>query len=142
MFERVKSIVMLGSAPGAKISPIQAFFMGALSKTMATVVTYPYIMAKVRLQARSTDDDDSNGTLPTPVSASQAEQNKAARYRGAVDVLTKVYKHRGLAGWYQGMGAQITKAVLSQALLFMLKDQFERYALLLMILFRRLTGRR
>lgn len=38
MFERVKSIVMLGSAPGAKISPIQAFFMGALSKTMATVV--------------------------------------------------------------------------------------------------------
>lgn len=126
-------------------------------------------MAKVRLQARSTDDDDdddTNGTLPTPASASQAEQSKAARYRGAVDVLTKVYKHRGLAGWYQvspthfrcsrlnyfdadalchdpqGMGAQITKAVLSQALLFMLKDQFERYALLLMILFRRITGRR
>ena len=30
------------------------------------------------------------------------------------------------------MGAQITKAVLSQALLFMSKDQFEQYTLAIM----------
>ena len=37
----------------------------------------------------------------------------------------------------QGMGAQIIKAVLSQALLFMSKDQFEHYALVILTLWRR-----
>jgi adenine nucleotide transporter 17 len=40
------------------------------------------------------------------------------------------------------MGAQITKAVLSQALLFMLKDQFERYALVIMLFIRKLRSSR
>ena len=35
------------------------------------------------------------------------------------------------------MGAQIVKAVLSQALLFMSKDQFEHYALVILTLWRR-----
>jgi hypothetical protein len=38
----------------------------------------------------------------------------------------------------QGMAAQITKAVLSQALLFMSKEQFEQWALAIMIFFARL----
>ena len=38
------------------------------------------------------------------------------------------------------MGAQLIKAVLTQALLFMSKDQFEHYALAIMMLFYRLQG--
>ena len=41
----------------------------------------------------------------------------------------------------QGMQAQIIKAVLSQALLFMSKDQFEHWALAIMVLFARLWRR-
>lgn len=41
----------------------------------------------------------------------------------------------------QGMEAQITKAVLSQALLFMSKEQFEHWALAIMILFARFSAR-
>jgi hypothetical protein len=41
----------------------------------------------------------------------------------------------------QGMQAQITKAVLSQALLFMSKDQFEHWALAIMILAARFSTR-
>lgn len=37
------------------------------------------------------------------------------------------------------MGAQILKAVLSQALLFMSKDQFEIYAVRLMAVWARLS---
>lgn len=33
---------------------------------------------------------------------------------GAIALLLRVYKARGLAGWYQGLGAQIIKAVLCQ----------------------------
>jgi solute carrier family 25 (peroxisomal adenine nucleotide transporter), member 17 len=39
------------------------------------------------------------------------------------------------------MGAQITKAVLSQALLFMSKEKFEHWALAIMVLFYRMNQR-
>jgi len=38
----------------------------------------------------------------------------------------------------KGMGAQILKAVLSQGVLFMSKEQFEQYALAIMVLYYRL----
>ena len=38
------------------------------------------------------------------------------------------------------MRAQLIKAVLTQALLFMSKDQFEHYALAIMLAFYRLQG--
>lgn len=34
--------------------------------------------------------------------------------KGAVELLGDVYREKGLAGWYQGLGAQIVKAVLCQ----------------------------
>jgi len=83
------------------MTPYKSFLVGALSKTLATVVTFPYILSKIRLQAKDT------------------------RYKGAIDCLTQIAKEKGLSGWYQGMQAQITKAVLAQALLFYFRDYFE-----------------
>jgi len=34
--------------PKARLSTFQFFVIGAIAKTCATVITYPYIMAKVR----------------------------------------------------------------------------------------------
>jgi adenine nucleotide transporter 17 len=39
----------------------------------------------------------------------------------------------------KGMSAQILKAVLSQGVLFMSKEQFEGYALAIMVLYYRLS---
>ena len=91
----------------ASLSPLETFLLGVLCKTLATVLTYPYIMAKVRMQWRAVDYDT----------------NERVRYRNARDVLMKVLKAEGVSGWYRGMGAQISKAVLTQALLFVIKDQ-------------------
>lgn len=96
----VKNIILAASTDG-KMTPLRSFMIGALSKTLATVVTFPYILSKIRLQARDTP------------------------YKGAVECLSTIYKQKGIAGWYQGMQAQITKAVLAQALLFYFRDHFE-----------------
>ncbi|KAF8628027.1 hypothetical protein AX15_004144 [Amanita polypyramis BW_CC] len=130
MFERVKNIVLLARGKfgsNVKMTPWLAFLIGALSKTLATIVTYPYIMAKVRIQARSTDadDDTANGNAES--------EGEKGRQPGAVDILIRTWRRQGFRGWYQGMQAQITKAVLSQALLFMSKEQFEQWALQLMV---------
>ncbi|KAF8071806.1 mitochondrial carrier domain-containing protein [Lyophyllum atratum] len=138
VFERVKSLILHAqakAASGTKLSPLLSFIIGAISKTLATVVTYPYIMAKVRIQARSADSEDGQQSLPhTPHHAN-------TRHVGAIQILGRVLKKEGFVGWYQGMQAQITKAVLSQALLFMSKEQFEHWALGIMIMAARVTAR-
>ncbi|KAG5647018.1 hypothetical protein DXG03_001743 [Asterophora parasitica] len=138
VFERVKSLILLAQAKAGtngKLSPWLSFIIGAISKTLATVVTYPYIMAKVRIQARSADSDDGQNVLPgTP-------HHKTTKHVGALQILARVLKKEGFTGWYQGMQAQITKAVLSQALLFMSKEQFEHWALAIMIVVARISTR-
>lgn len=113
-------------------------------------------MAKVRIQARSSEGDteEENGLPHGSRPPAKAKQT------GAVGLLIRVLKTEGFAGWYQvrrisivqdqrsnpvahvciqqGMSAQIIKAVLSQALLFVSKEQFERWALTLMIFLSKL----
>ncbi|KAI9337012.1 mitochondrial carrier domain-containing protein [Zopfochytrium polystomum] len=128
MFERVKTIWLRRKSARTglrfedlKLGSGEIFLIGALSKTMATVVTYPYIMAKVRMQWKP------------PKSADQLteKQRKAIQYTGSIDVLRKVFASEGILGWYKGMNAQITKAVLCQAILFVGKEQFSAYTLML-----------
>ncbi|EJU05089.1 mitochondrial carrier [Dacryopinax primogenitus] len=155
VFERMKGIV-LARRRETKLKPWTAFLVGAMSKTLATVVTYPYIMAKIRLQAKWHGEEDivpavDDAPSFAEVAAADPEQEvreKAKqvngtvkpgkvhtthheKYRGAVDLLADVLRQDGFKGWYEGMETQITKAVICQAMLFMMKDQFEHVALLL-----------
>ena len=108
MFERIKSILLLAQEKAAaaapsngKLTPGMSFLVGALSKTLATVVTYPYIMAKVRIQARGTDAQMAKEEgLPTPPHHAY-HHNANSKHPGAVDLLKVVYKREGFAGWYQ-----------------------------------------
>jgi hypothetical protein len=43
VFERAKSWVLSGERQGGKLGVAEAFWLGVMSKTLATVVTYPYI---------------------------------------------------------------------------------------------------
>ncbi|KAI8093273.1 mitochondrial carrier domain-containing protein [Halteromyces radiatus] len=112
-FEKIKQLV-LHLLQTSIMTPGAAFGVGALSKTLATIITYPYIMAKVRMQWKP----------------SKEMQGKVDAYKSAYDVLARVIKQEGFFGWYKGMSTQITKAVLSQALLFMMKDIFTNYTIL------------
>ncbi len=116
-------------------------------------------MAKVRIQTRKKDaEEDQDGELPQPNGSARRPQSE-----GAVDILTRVLRTEGFLGWYKvrsccslfktrdvcswyiclkGMGAQILKAVLSQGVLFMSKEQFEQYALAIMVLCYRLRASR
>ncbi|TFL03769.1 mitochondrial carrier domain-containing protein [Pterulicium gracile] len=124
VFERLKN-VLLQLRSTTRLTPGMSFLIGSLSKTLATVVTYPYIMAKVRIQTRTGDVADEGVGAPK-------------RHAGALEILARVHQRDGFAGWYKGMQAQITKAVLSQALLFMSKEKFEQWALILMLSLARL----
>ncbi|KAJ3356580.1 ADP/ATP carrier protein [Kappamyces sp. JEL0680] len=93
VFEWIKKLPMFP----AQTTPFQSFLVGAFTKSLATVITYPYILAKTRLQG-------GKGRL------------------GALECLVKEFKTNGPGGLYSGLNEQLSKAVLSQALLFALKD--------------------
>lgn len=108
MFERVKSVLLLAqekatsvAASNGKLTPGMNFLVGALSKTLATVVTYPYIMAKVRIQARGSDAQlaKEEGLLPPPHHAHH--HRIGSKHPGALELLGAVYKREGFVGWYQ-----------------------------------------
>jgi len=143
VYERLKSVLVLArAAAGAaeKLTPGMTFLLGAFSKTLATIVTYPYIMAKVRIQARTSERDDAHDDVEKGLAHDERSPPAKAKDTGAIGLLIRVLRTEGFVGWYQGMSAQIIKAVLSQALLFVSKEQFERWALALMILFSKLRA--
>jgi hypothetical protein len=105
------------------MTPGKAFVIGALSKTIATIVsgeatsigqaelmkklrlsrivlqvTFPYILAKVRLQAKY---DPEHGETVLTTGSSAVVEKKKERYSSAFDVLRKIYAEKGFAGWYQ-----------------------------------------
>ena len=107
VFERIKSFLLSAqeqssvtvSSSNGKLTPGTNFIVGALSKTLATVVTYPYIMAKVRIQARGTDAQMAKEKgLPAPP---HHHHHTNSKHPGALELLTTVYGREGFVGWYQ-----------------------------------------
>lgn len=80
-------------------------------------------------------------TLPSSTREPLIFWHRYCRRRGLWDGTGLVYSFqivKQILTRQQGMAAQITKAVLSQALLFMSKEQFEQWALAIMIFLARL----
>lgn len=84
-----------------KLTPEEVFFLGILTKSLATVVTYPYILAKSILQG-------SNSTLTIH------------------DCLAVEIQRNGIASLYRGLMVQLSKSASTQAILFVIKDYLEK----------------
>ncbi|RVD87772.1 uncharacterized protein DFL_001982 [Arthrobotrys flagrans] len=98
--------------PGKKnLKPLEAFFLGALSKSLATFATQPLIVAKVGLQSNP-----------------PAGQKK---FKSFVEVMRYIVHHEGLFGLYKGIGPQLMKGLLVQGLLMMTKERVELIFLLM-----------
>ncbi|CAH9091226.1 unnamed protein product [Cuscuta epithymum] len=93
------------------VTALEIFLLGALAKLGATVVTYPVLVVKSRLQAKQTLGSD-----------------KRHQYKGTSDAIMKMMTHEGFYGFYKGMGTKIVQSVLAAAVLFMVKEELVRGA--------------
>ena len=93
------------------LTPYEAFFLGALSKVLATLATQPLIVAKIGLQSK-----------PPP---------GAPTFKSFGQVMVYIAKHEGTKGLFKGIGPQITKGLLEQGLLMMIKEKMELVFILL-----------
>ncbi|KAF9507079.1 hypothetical protein BS47DRAFT_1378002 [Hydnum rufescens UP504] len=81
----------------AILTDLDYFILGALSKLIATSVTYPYIVIKSRLQSG---------------------HESALRYKSSLDGMLTVLKEEGISGLYKGIGSKLVQSVLTAAILF------------------------
>ncbi|XP_059632545.1 peroxisomal adenine nucleotide carrier 1-like [Cornus florida] len=114
------------SSPEA-LSALSAFMLGAVSKCIATCLTYPAIRCKVMIQAAESDQDENNEAQP-----------KMPRTRKTVSgALYTIWKKEGLLGFFKGLKAQILKTVLSSALLLMIKEKITKVTWVLILALQR-----
>jgi len=83
-----------------KLTGYDVFLLGAIAKTVATVVTFPYLVVKSRLQMKSD-----------------------YKYLGTMDVLGKIWRNQGIQGFYNGISSKIVQSVLNAAFLFAFQDE-------------------
>ncbi|XP_061358599.1 peroxisomal adenine nucleotide carrier 1-like [Gastrolobium bilobum] len=107
----------------ASLSAFMAFLLGAISKSVATVLTYPAIRCKVMIQAADIDELTS--------------KRKKKLQKTVSGVLYAIWKREGILGFFKGLQAQILKTVLSSALLLMIKEKISATSWLLILAVRR-----
>ncbi|RAL08167.1 putative peroxisomal carrier protein [Aspergillus homomorphus CBS 101889] len=116
-YQRLKDVLFPGKT---NLKPWEAFLLGALSKSLATIATQPLIVAKVGLQSR-----------PPP-----GREGKPFKTFG--EVMRYIIKHEGALSLFKGIGPQITKGLLVQGLLMMTKERVELIFVLLFAYLRKL----
>ncbi|KAI9859286.1 MAG: hypothetical protein M1813_007060 [Trichoglossum hirsutum] len=94
IFEQLKNYV----AKKRRVTPTDAFFLGALGKLLATAITYPYITVKSRMHV--------------------AGKEKVTMSEG----LKKIIREEGWQSLYKGIGPKISQSVITAAFLFAFKD--------------------
>ncbi|KAL8765908.1 MAG: hypothetical protein Q9209_007151 [Squamulea sp. 1 TL-2023] len=116
-YQRLRELLFPGKT---NLRPWESFFLGAMSKALATVVTQPLIVAKVGLQSR-----------PPP-----ARQGKP--FRSFLEVMSYIIEREGPLALFKGLAPQITKGILVQGLLMMTKERMEILVIVLFAYLRRI----
>ncbi|KAL4894642.1 mitochondrial carrier domain-containing protein [Aspergillus ambiguus] len=96
IFEQLKNVV----ERRRRMTPKDAFYLGALGKILATSITYPYITVKSQMHVASKDGpkESLNGSLK------------------------RIIKEEGYVGLYKGIGPKVTQSAITAAFLFAFKD--------------------
>lgn len=115
-YQRLREVIFPGKL---NLRPWEAFLLGAMSKSLATIATQPLIVAKVGLQSK-----------PPP-----SRQGKP--FKSFIEVMQFIVENEGLLGLFKGIAPQISKGLIVQGLLMMTKERME---LLFVLLFRRLKA--
>lgn len=114
VFEQIKNAI----TKRRPFKPIHAFFVGALTKLLATGSTYPYITVKSRMHLKG----------DKKVSMTQ--------------LLVSIVKNEGFAGLYNGIFTKLSQSILTAAFLFFFKEEFVNLLVKVLALIRRLRSRK
>ncbi|KAK0926435.1 hypothetical protein LTR57_004292 [Friedmanniomyces endolithicus] len=142
-----------------KPSPQLTFLLAAISKAVATSITYPVMLAKSRAQAFTpttlNDSEMTEKDAPQPGAPPSGGENRKAKVTPRSSVhkllgllsaqyailltLRKIYREEGLSGLYSGIEGEVLKGFLSHGLTMMVKERVHVGVIQLYYVLLRLT---
>jgi hypothetical protein len=107
--------------PGARIT----FLVAAISKALASTVTYPFSLAKTRAQVSSQKPSEATGETSEMDKPGRPHESTAARarQRTVFSTILRIAETEGLWGLYQGLGAEVLKGFFSHGITMLMKDR-------------------
>ena len=107
VFEQVKAVVLAGRRGKNKsdesLSAAEAFFLGMVARTISTILCFPYVRGKVMLQSTYAEGGAPQGGIP--------------------GMVLQMFNDGGLGEVFRGIGPELTRGVLSAALMMMAKEK-------------------
>lgn len=123
VFEELKSRILERAHSGSQVlTTAQALVLGVISKSIASIVTFPFIRAKVLMSVwkKSHDmhleEERKRGIEPT-------EEELNRQTPGLIATMEAVLQNEGVLGLYKGLGATLFKGVSNAALMLAVKEK-------------------
>ncbi|KAE8454259.1 hypothetical protein EG329_005184 [Mollisiaceae sp. DMI_Dod_QoI] len=109
------------------------FIMAAMSKAIASTITYPFSLAKARAQASSKPPVDSESAEIIMQEAENVDNKSEAKKVGqdarkfaksstVFDTILKIYRTEGAAALYEGVFGEILKGFFSHGITMIIKE--------------------
>jgi adenine nucleotide transporter 17 len=117
VFEQMKQML----EKKRRVTPKDAFYLGALGKLLATSITYPYITVKSRMHVAGRDGPRED--MLTTFRRIIREEGYTGLYGGKLDLRCQ----RNIQLTILGIGPKVTQSVITAAFLFAFKDALYSY---------------
>lgn len=117
VFEQVKRMILITRSKNnpshsmrkgssQSLTALESFLLGMIARAIATIAVFPFIRAKVLLQSGSIKQRDNDGNQPDVFA-----------------MLLDMCRDGGVANLFQGLGPELSRGVLSAALMMMVKEK-------------------
>ncbi|PWW77464.1 mitochondrial carrier [Tuber magnatum] len=105
----------------------ETFLLAAVSKAIATGITYPLAVAKSRTQIQGEEEDIAAADVDIVGKAiKKGLRRKVKRANNVVHVLVDIFKREGIAALYEGVMVEITRGFVSNGISILIKESVHR----------------
>ena len=113
--------------------PRATFLLAAISKAIASTITYPFSLAKSRAQASSSsldhsasDENEHENTAPT---RSPSAREKLSNYgpRNVFRTILHIARTEGIGALYEGLEGEVLKGFFSNGITMLVKDTVHKF---------------
>ena len=116
-FEALKR-TLLSRSQRQSPSPQTIFLLAAISKSMASTITYPFSLAKSRLQSsRGREQRDTLSTIKQ-----EGTQTPKKAPKNVFTIIVRIAQTEGLSALYEGLGGEVMKGFFSHGITMILKE--------------------
>mmetsp|Transcript_6554 Transcript_6554/g.9967 ORF Transcript_6554/g.9967 Transcript_6554/m.9967 type:complete len:379 (-) Transcript_6554:112-1248(-) len=115
------------------LSAVEAFALGMIARAVATICVFPYLRAKVLMQVSASTASSKSSRTSTSMTDNSTDSTNETTERDTTPInsipntipgiIQQLYQTGGVSELYRGVGPELTRGVLSAALMLMIKEQ-------------------